>query len=235
MAKKQASPQGRDSKFYDDMLNKRLRDLMDSSNTRTEDFANAVGVSSSAVRMWNTGYSRPDIEKIPMICDFFRVSADYLLGISDIASTDIEARDICEKTGLDDTALVNLLRITKAVTTGDGYFSKVTAKEMLWLINNLLQDIDLLIGISQSANGYVQMKALDGEPLGDGVDNGAVGQLMEMGYKNFGATFNFTVGRETSEYLLFTCQRSLTEVLDNIDFPAWHHKFADSYLSEDEE
>ena len=233
MAKKQASQQSRDSKFYDDVLNKRLRDLMDSSNTRTEDFANAVGVSSSAVRMWHTGYSRPDIEKLPLICRFFNVSADYLLGISEIPSSDIETRDICEKTGLDANAMLNLLRIAKAVTTSDGYFSKATAKEMLWLVNNLLQDLDLLIGISQSANGYVQMNALDGEPFGDGVENGAVIELMKIGYENFGATFNFTVGRETAEHFLFVCQRCLTEILDNINSPAWHHKFADSHIDGD--
>lgn len=235
MAKKQASGQSREAKFYDDVLNKRLRDLMDSNNTKTEDFANVVGVSSSAVRMWHTGYSRPDIEKIPMICSFFNVSADYLLGISEIPSSDIETRDICEKTGLDDSALLNLLRISKAVTTNDSYFSKLTAKEMLWFVNNLLKDLDSLIHISGSANGYVQMSELEDEPFGDGVENGVVAKLMAMGYENFGATFNFTVGSETAEHYLFMCQRCLTEVLDNINFPAWHKKFADSYNDEDKE
>jgi transcriptional regulator with XRE-family HTH domain len=235
MAKKQASQTSRDAKFYDDALNSRLRDLIDSSNTRTEDFANAVGATSSAVRMWYSGYSRPDIEKIPMICSFFDVSSDYLLGISEIPSSDIETRDICEKTGLDDNALLNLMRVAKAVTEQDGYISIPTAKEMVWLVNNLLQDIDLLMNISNYANGYVQMRALDVKSFGDGVDNGAVMQLLELGYKNFGPTFNFTVGNETADNHLFVCQRYLTEVLDSINTPAWQHKFSDSYSKEDDE
>ncbi len=67
-------------------------------------------------------------------------------------------------------------------------------------------------GVSESANGYVQMKALEVVPYGDGVDNGTVAQLMQMGYENFGATFNFTVGRETAEHFLFVCGCRLTEV-----------------------
>ena len=85
------------------------------------------------------------------------------------------------------------------------------------------------------ANGYVQMRALDDEPFGDGADNGAVMQLLELGYKNFGATFNFTVGRETADNHLFVCQRFLTEILDSINTPAWHHKFSDSYSDDDEQ
>ena len=73
------------------------------------------------------------------------------------------------------------------------------------------------------------MRALDGEPFVDGIDNGAVMQLLELGYKNFGPTFNFTVGCETVDNHLFVYQRALTEVLDSINFPAWYHRFTESY------
>lgn len=106
---------------------------------------------------------------------------------------------------------------------------------MLWLVNNLLQDIDSLISISGSANDYVQMIALKDEPFGDRVENGDVAQLMKIGYENLGTTFNFTVGRETAEHYLFVCQRYLTEVLDSIHAPAWHHKFPNRYSDKDEE
>ena len=89
----------RKAKFYDDILNCRLRELMDTREAKTEELANAVSIGSSGVRMWYTGYARPDIDKIPAICKFYEVSADWLLGISDTRAVDIEMRDICEKTG----------------------------------------------------------------------------------------------------------------------------------------
>ncbi|MDR2546815.1 MAG: helix-turn-helix transcriptional regulator [Lachnospiraceae bacterium] len=58
------------AKFYVVVLNCRLRELMDGEDFRTEDLANAVGIGSSGVRMWYTGYDRPDIEKLPMICKY---------------------------------------------------------------------------------------------------------------------------------------------------------------------
>ena len=231
MTKKQASQQkqqqGRKSKFYDEPLNQRLRALMDEHNTRSEDFAIAVGITSSAVRMWHGGYARPDIEKIPAICQFFGVSADYLLGLSDVPSVDIETRDICEKTGLNHNAMLNLLRIAKGAAEGDSFFSPATSQEMLWFVNTLLEDVDLSVRLANSANTYVQIRDAVDEPLGESVDDGTVIKLMKMGLEKFGPTFNFTVGRETAENLLFLCQRYLTELLENVQLPAYPMGYAD--------
>jgi len=74
--RKQTTSQNRKAKFYDDILNIRLRELLGGDGVRTEEVANAVGIGSSAVRSWYTGYARPDMEKISAICKFFGVSAD---------------------------------------------------------------------------------------------------------------------------------------------------------------
>ena len=221
MAKEQATSQGRTAKFYDDALNQRLRELMDTREVRTEDFANAVGISSSAVRMWHTGYARPDLEKIPAICKFFDVSSDYLLGLSSVESVDIETRDMCEKTGLNQGALLNLLRIASSTAEKDSFLSQTTGAEILWLLNNLLEDLPLLMKLAGASNSYAQMRHLADEPLGESVDDGTVVALMKMGLEKFGATFNFTTGHETAETQLFLCQRYFTELIESIPTPAW--------------
>jgi len=86
---------------------------MDERKTRTEDFAKFVGISNSAIRMWYTGYARPDIEKIPAICKFFNVSSDYLLGMSPVASPNLDVKAICEKTGLSPRAVEVLIGLKK--------------------------------------------------------------------------------------------------------------------------
>jgi len=71
------------AKFYDSPLNKQLRKLMDEGQIRTDDLAKALSVTVEAVRLWCAGYARPDIEKLPVISEFFGVSTDYLLGLSE--------------------------------------------------------------------------------------------------------------------------------------------------------
>ena len=229
MLKKQAPSTGdkpqkqkvRTSKFYDDVLNQRIRELLEGQETRTEDFANAVGISSSAVRMWCTGYARPDMEKIPAICKFFNVNADYLLGLSTVPSVDVEIRDFCEKTGLSDAAVLNLLRLQKCVAGENTGVTKLTAMEQLWLVNNLLEDFESLTRLADAANQYVSIRN-EAEVLeGEGYADGSMMELLEKGLRKFGPSFNITVGQETIENLAYVCQSYFLKYVDNLMMPAY--------------
>ncbi|PWM51343.1 MAG: transcriptional regulator [Bacillota bacterium] len=46
-------------------------------------FAEKVGVSAMSVSDWTTGKIQPNAESIYLICKAFKISADYLLGLSD--------------------------------------------------------------------------------------------------------------------------------------------------------
>ena len=52
-------------------------------------------------------------EYLRYFSDFYRVSADYLLALSDVKTTDPTARDICEKTGLSENTVTQLMRHDK--------------------------------------------------------------------------------------------------------------------------
>ena len=222
--KETREPQGRTSKFYDDALNCRIRELLDSRETRTEDFAKAVGISSSAVRMWYTGYARPDIEKIPAICRFFDVSADYLLGLSTVSSVDVEIRDICEKIGLSDAAVLNLLHLKDCSSRKNGRISMLTAMEQLWFANTFLEDLDSFAKLADTANQYVSIRneseALEGEGYGDY----SMMDLFAEGLKKFGPTFNITVGQETVEAIAYLCQSYFLKHVENVAMPAYPMK-----------
>jgi len=229
MAKKQAQitanePQkqkGRTSKFYDDVLNQRIRELLEGQEARTEDFANAVGISSSAVRMWCTGYARPDIEKIPVICKFFNVSADYLLGLSTIPSVDVEIRDFCEKTGLSDAAVLNLLQLQKLAMEESKRVSKLTAMEQLWLINNLLEDSESLPRVADVVNQYVSIRNESEALEGEGYSDNSMMELLKTGLQKFGPSFNITVGQDTVESIAYLCQSYFLKYVENVAMPAY--------------
>lgn len=92
----------KENRFYNSSINKRIRHLMDTRKTKTEDLAKATSVSNTSIRMWYTGQSRPDLDKIPIICDFFKVSANYLLGIDE--AENFEANSVCQATGISPNA-----------------------------------------------------------------------------------------------------------------------------------
>ena len=220
----QASQKNRKAKFYDEVLNVRLRELMDGEDFRTEELANAVGIGSSGVRMWYTGYARPDIEKLPIICKFFGVSADWLLGLSEARSMDMGSRQISEETGLSDHALINLINLNNVPEhpqQGDGLYSHLSAREMLWLLNRFIEDIDTVYNIADKANAYVNIRnAVDDFEIAE-YDETKLPALMKMGGECFGMTFNFTYGKETADYLAYMCQKHFLDFIEAIATPAW--------------
>jgi transcriptional regulator with XRE-family HTH domain len=215
------SPQNRKAKFYDDVLNCRLRELMDGREARTEELANAVGIGSSGVRMWYTGYARPDIEKIPIICKFYEVSADWLLGLSEAQSIDMGSRQISEETGLTDHALLNMKRLAEQANDGESPYPKLSAQEQLWLINHFIEDIDTVYAIADKTNAYVNIRnAVDNFEIAE-YDGTSATDLMKQGLEKFGMTFNFTHGQETADYLSYMIQKHFLDFAEGIRMPAW--------------
>ena len=215
--------ENRKAKFYDDILNCRLRELMDGREAKTEELANAVGIGSSGVRQWYTGYARPDIDKIPAICKFYDVSADWLLGISETQAVDIEIRDICEKTGLSAQTLLNLMRYSNDQTL-DGVpasHASSVATERLWFINNLIEDEEILNILADNANLSVNIRrAIDNFELPE-YDGESAFTLMKLGVEKFGMTFNFTQGKETADFHAFMCQKYFVDFVEGLDMPAY--------------
>ena len=79
----------------------RLRELMEKPpKTSQETLAAAIGVTRQAISNYKTGQSSPDWETVAKIARFFKVSSDFLLGLSDTPCADVNLRTICEYTGL---------------------------------------------------------------------------------------------------------------------------------------
>ena len=57
----------------------RIQELRKKKNITQEELANVMNISRQAVSKWESNLSAPDIEKIIDLCEYFQVSADYLL------------------------------------------------------------------------------------------------------------------------------------------------------------
>ncbi len=57
-----------------------IRELRKERNLSQAQLAHAIGVSQKAIDYWERGINEPKASYIVKLCDFFEVSADYLLG-----------------------------------------------------------------------------------------------------------------------------------------------------------
>ena len=66
------------------MVGKRIKELRTERRISQQALAKAVGVSQKAIDYWERGINEPKASYIVTLCNFFGVTADYLLGRSDI-------------------------------------------------------------------------------------------------------------------------------------------------------
>ena len=71
------------------MFDERIRQLRISLGINQTQFGNRLGVSKQSVSNWENGNIQPSIDMLTKIAVTFSVSADYLLGISEIRSLDV--------------------------------------------------------------------------------------------------------------------------------------------------
>lgn len=62
---------------------KRLFDLRIDNDLRQEDVANILNISGQAYGMYENGKRCLPIEYLITLCKFYKVSSDYILGLSD--------------------------------------------------------------------------------------------------------------------------------------------------------
>lgn len=85
-------------------LAQRLNILITDGNA-LKDF---LGCSIQAVNQYKLGISRPSLENLFKIADFYGVSTDYLLGRSSVKTSNADVRAMCEYSGLTESALKKL-------------------------------------------------------------------------------------------------------------------------------
>ena len=117
----------------------RLRKLMQENHVTQKTLGDAVGVRPQTISLYCTGQSLPDAEGITKICDYFGISADWILGRSETKSTDTTLTAVCEYTGLSEKA-IRIITGREAVDLVNEY-----SKEDLKLLSDLLSDGALLL------------------------------------------------------------------------------------------
>lgn len=90
---------------YDKPFPSRLRELMKERYLTQQDIADVLGKTRQAIGYYMDGSSSPDLASVEKLAIFFGVSTDYLLGVTNIRTSDPDTRAICGKLGLSETVV----------------------------------------------------------------------------------------------------------------------------------
>ncbi len=87
---------------------KRIVDLREKFGKSQEEICSELGVTQQTLSRYEKGQRQASLDFVVKAAQYFNVSADYLLGLSETPSTDENVQMICKSTGLCKTAIENL-------------------------------------------------------------------------------------------------------------------------------
>ena len=70
--------------FSRELFGQRLRDIRKEYRETQEDLGKLLGVRKSQISEVEKGNASTTVEKVAIICEHYHISADYLLGMTDI-------------------------------------------------------------------------------------------------------------------------------------------------------
>ena len=93
--------------FDSKIMGKRIKELR--GTVPQDQCAKELGISRGALSFYENGERKPDAEILYRMSEYFKVSVDYLLGLSDITSADTDVQTACKVTGLNEEAIEALI------------------------------------------------------------------------------------------------------------------------------
>lgn len=119
------------------LINKFSDRLKELRGKRTlQEVSDAIGITRVAMGYYEKGERKPDIEILYKIADFYQVSADYLIGLSDVASPDIEIKTIADKTGLTEDV------INRIMSKENKFLNLLVGAKEFYSMDYLFKEID---------------------------------------------------------------------------------------------
>ncbi len=156
---------------YNTSFAKRLRELIDDKGITQNQLSQIIGKTRQAINNYTLGNTAPDADTLIKLSKYFDVSVDYLLGLSDVKTTDKDIKYICEYIGLSVEAIEQLHSITLKAEQAKAIKHITSIKDMCYkklhteqITPNVVEIIGRLINSEEKAkeNKYkIYLKILD--------------------------------------------------------------------------
>lgn len=94
--------------FEKQVFASRLKQLREKTGLNQKECAEKLNISRGSISFYENGERLPDIETIYNMSKFFDVSADYLVGLTDVKTGNTSIKDICEFLNLSEETIYSL-------------------------------------------------------------------------------------------------------------------------------
>lgn len=128
-------------KGYNGIFAERFRNLMYDTKTKQAELAGELGVTRQAISTYMDGSASPNLEKFKKICEIFKVSSDYMLGLSNSNSLVTEERNCSDMTGLN----TNSIQVLNYFNTSECEKEQI----IIMLLNKILKSKNSLLQLSK--------------------------------------------------------------------------------------
>ena len=88
------------NKNLSENIGQKIKLLLSNNNVKQKHLAEYLGVPDNTISYFCNGKRMPNTEQNKIISEFFNVSSDYLLGLTDTPTSDKDIQYICQYTGL---------------------------------------------------------------------------------------------------------------------------------------
>lgn len=93
---------------YNEILPSRIRALIADSGATQNQIAKEIGVTRQSISQYCDGSTVPNADKLLKLAQYFNVSADYLLGMTDAKTNNKDVQFISDYTGLNESVIASL-------------------------------------------------------------------------------------------------------------------------------
>lgn len=120
----------------ENIIGQRINTTLAARDINQKELAKQIGVKDNVVSYWCSGTRIPNTMQIVQIAKILNVSADYLLGLSDVATNNADLKAVCHYTGLNERS-VTLLHQIKSVTKHN--------KKISEFVNSVIESLSFLL------------------------------------------------------------------------------------------
>lgn len=136
----------------------RLRELIKSKKTTITALAHELKISRQAVSQYADGSTQPNLERLVEIAKYLNVSTDWLLGLTDESSTDVDAQRVSRITGLSANAVEKLSKIKNKHPQIDVINFLIVNHKLIRMITNYFSDFTIS-KYNEKPYKYIPLKA----------------------------------------------------------------------------
>ena len=115
---------GKASETENELFARRLREVMKERGLKAMTLSakiekeQGITIQRQSISQYMVGQNNPDTKRLSAICKALDVSADYLLGISDVQNTNPNVLDIHNATHLSEKSVISLLNLSDSDAKG---------------------------------------------------------------------------------------------------------------------